>query len=230
MDLYGLAPWVGAGSFAQPYSASILFLSWVWRAKLIALGITCWDPVTGEMSTDARHLADMARLVNSQRTILNVGSCAFVSCDAPDLYRDVLADPRASDLPFRADSIEAFTAHARAEQRTLLDRLTSGLPSYDWTLPIDAAVAVIDSTRLGNAEAKRAHAYYSTILDPARVTADGPSELYDSSRGVWRADIARVAEILAIPDDLSSRIWQAELAYRLIVYTEAVVAFDEAGL
>lgn len=230
MELYGLAPWVGAGTFSQPYSANILFLSWVWRAKLIALNITCWDPATGQMSSDSQHLSDMARLVNSITPILSTGSCAFVRCDAPEFYRDILNLPEAADLPFRADSQDEFVAFARSEHDRLLERLSTDFPSLDWADPIAAAIDVIDTCSSGNAESKRAWGYYASILTPTIPTRDGPEEIYDSSGPQWKADIGRVNQILAIPDDTANMVWRAELAYRFIVYREAVVAFDEAGL
>lgn len=230
MDLYGLAPWVGSGTFSTPYAANIMFLSWSWRAKLIALGITCWDPMTGVMSTDDQHLADMARVLNSQRIIMSTGSCAFVTCDAPDYYRDMLADPRGTDLPFATDSVEAFVAIARERDAALFSRLTTDFPTIDWTDPIAGAISVIDTARTGNAEAKRAWTYYATIIDPTQPTPDGPGELYVENVSPWRVNLARVADMLALPDDTANRVWRCELAYRFIVYREAVRAFDEAGL
>lgn len=230
MELYGLAPWVGAGTFSQPYSTNILFLSWVWRAKLIALNITCWDPVTGAMSTDSQHLADMGRLLNSMTPVLSTGSCAVVRCDAPEFYRDILALPDAADLPFRADSLDEFVAFARNEEVTLRTRLSTEFPAFDWTDPIAAAIDVIDTCSSGNSESKRAWGYYASILTPTIPTNDGPEELYATDGARWVADISRVNQILATPDDTANKVWRAELAYRLVVYREAVDAFDRAGL
>lgn len=230
MDLYGLAPFVGAGRVSDPYRPNIMFVSWIWRAKIIRLGVTCWDTTTGLMSTDAAHLADMARVANSQRTVMPVGSCAVVTCDAPEFYRDVLADPLAADLPFRADTLDSFVQHARDQHAYLIGRMYADFPTYDWSDPITSAVDVIDTCRFGNTEAQRVWAYYASILEPNDPTSDGPAELYVTDAVPWRADISRVDEIIATPNDTANYVWRAELAYRTIVYTEATTAFDEAGL
>lgn len=230
MDLYGLAPWVGAGSFGDPYAVNPMFASWVWRATLLNLGLTCWSPTTGEMTTDESHLADMAQVLNSHRVILPTGSCAFTTCDAPEVFRKALDDSRGSELPFVEGSAEAFVAYARDQHAALLVRMEADFPTQDWTDPVTAAVEVIDTCRMGDSEAKRAWAYYAAVLTPGDPTPDGPTELYVTDEPPWRVNTQRVAQVLAVPDDTANYVWRAEMAYRTIVYHEAVVAFDGAGL
>ena len=225
MELYGLAPWVGEGTFRRPYQANVMFISWVWRAKLIKLGFTCWDPVTGEMTSDQQHLADMASVVNSQRLILRAGSSAFVTVEAPSYYSGILDD----DFPF-ADSQDGFVSLARQRRSELLLQLTTDFPTFDWSDPITAAIDVIDTCLAGDAEGQRVWQHYRMIINPSMPTPDGPEELYVTDSIPHRADSSRVAQVTATPQTTANYIWRAELAYRLMTYAEAVAAFDEAGL
>jgi hypothetical protein len=229
MELHGLAPWVGAGTFTAPYTFNCLFTSWIQRAKLITLGITCWDPTTGEISTDTQRLNEMSTILTNAQVVLNCGSAALVRTDAPDWCASILVDD-AVDLPVRRGDINTFAEYCHEQESILYSRLTTDFPSYDWTDPIAGAVDVIDRSRSGSAESSRCWEYYRDILNPNLTTPDGPAELYVTDARPWRADIARCNQILAVPDDTANRIWRCDLAYRYIGYREAVTALAEIGL
>lgn len=229
MELHGLAPWVGAGTFTAPYTFNCLFTSWVQRAKLITLGMTCWDTTTGEVSTDTERLTEMGTILTNAQVVLNCGSTALVRTDAPEWCAEILVD-FAVDLPVRRGSLEVFAEYCHEQESLLFTRLATDFPTYDWTNPIAGAVDVIDRSRSGSAESSRCWEYYRDILNPSLATPDGPAELYVTNARPWRANLARCAEVASVPDDTANRIWRCELAYRYIQYREAVDALASIDL
>ena len=229
MQLYGLAPWVGAGTMTNQYAFNVLFLSWHWRAKLISLNMTCWDSTTGQLSDDAERMSEMAQLIANARLVLNTGSCALVCTEAPDWCADLLVDG-GGDLPVKRGSLDEFALYVREQEAALTTRLMAEFPNYDWVTPTIGAVETIDKARTGSDESLRLWEYYRDIINPNLMTPEGPPELYNSVGRGSSVDLARVDSILATPDDVSNRVWRCELAYRLIVYSDARMALDEAGL
>lgn len=231
MEIHGIAPWVGAGTFTEPYSFNVLFLSWYWRAQLIDLDLTCWDSTTGQFSGDAERMSDMAQLINNARVVMDLGSCALVRTEAPDWCCEMLIDPL-YDLPVVGGGVTALAAHVRTQEAALLARLSAAFPSYNWSTPVLGAVETIDKSRSGSAESMRLWEYYRDIINPNLATPTGPAELFEENliEHEVAVDVARVQEVLAVPDDLASRVWRCELAYRLMVYSEARVALEQVGL
>lgn len=226
MYIYGLAPWVGSGTFAEPYTTQLMLSSWVWRATLIDLGLSCWDVTTGRITTDSDHLATMAHAANTQTQILPCGGWRIGRVEVPEYYRDVLATEIGSELPFRGDSLDDFEAHARFEQIAYAESLSVAFPGLDWSDPVIAAVDVIDGLSRTDAESAALWAYYRDILDPSLPTPDGPDPLYDENLKPWGVNLTKVHQVATTSRDLANPIWRAEAAYRCIAYTEAVAAFD----
>lgn len=227
MYLYGLAPWIGAGRASQPYDIQPLLSSWMWRAQIINLGLSCWDMETGEMCTDPIQLASMADAMVSQRRILECRGWQIGSCEVAEYHEAIFESSGIEDFPFRADSLDTLILHVYSEQQKYVDILSIGFPEEDWSDPITASVNVIDGlSAQTDPESLMLWTYYRDILDPRIPTPDGPAILYVQNNSPWKVDILKVQEIASTPRVLTNSVWRAEAAYRCIAYTEAVIALD----
>lgn len=197
---------------------------------MVLAGLTCWDPVTGQTSNDLQKMASMSQILGGTQRVLNTGSSSLQTYTFPDWYADIFL--QIPDLPWTVGGVENLAQFCREQKTLLLDRLTTAFPSYDWTTPQTGAVEVIDKAKNVSDMSLRLWDYYKEILNPTLATPHNPIELYSvnsNNLGV-DANIARCQEIVATPDTTSNVVMRCELAYRLIIFSDAADALTANGL
>ena len=224
VEFHGLAPWIGAGSIGEPYQVGILPISWVWRAKLILNGITCWHPRTGVMDDKSTRFQELAAIATSATVVMPVGSSAILRTEAPEEYIGKWAAV-GDQVPCCPGTLDDFQRFVFANESLLLRRLGQEFPELDWVNDaVGSAVAVIDTLSGAGGLEQQIWDFYRAVLDPEAATPSGPSPLYDDASGPFRANIERCRVIAATPDDAADPVMRAELAYRCVVFTEAADA------
>ena len=204
--------------------------SWQWRAKRILAWLTCYDPVTGLLGfTTAKVTTNEALRLNAASVRLySTGSGIIYSMELPEIIAETLR--AMTEMPVVEGSPDNFRLFCLSELSDIVTRLTFYRPDLDWDGdPSGAAITVISEMINGDAEAQRIWTHYREIFTPAMPTPDCPLELLIRTPGQeTRANIARCQQIFEVPDDLGNQIRRAELAYRVVVYSECVAAIPEA--
>lgn len=204
-------------------------ISWQWRAKRILAWLTCYDPITGAIgNTTAKISSEEAfRLNAASDRLYNTGSGIIYSMELPEVIAEILRPM--TEMPVIEGSQDDFRAFCVSEVDSITTMFKVYRPDLDWDGDATgAAIVILDELVNGDAEAQRLWSHYRDVLTPSMPTPECPMELLIVvSSTVTKANIARCQQITSLPDDLANQVRRAELAYRLIVYSECVSAIFE---
>lgn len=227
---HGIAPWVGSGVLSDPYQMSVLPITWMWRAKIILAGLTCWHPRTGKLDEQSPRFRELGEMSARTRVVMPVGSGLIVRTEASEQYVGKVLGV-GDNLPCYPGELPDFASYVFAQEAALLERLSGEYPDLDWEGdPVVAAVTVLDTLREDGEDAEMLWGYYRSVLDPTLPTSNGPVWLYEGVGGGTTADIERCREVANTPDDVTHPMRRAELGFRCVYYREAAEALRAGGL